>query len=117
MMVEDIMGHFSVIGTNQDDSKNTYTGELFLDLNDDNSINAKWLINNIQTQFGKGFLNGSVLTINFHYKGVGDEIFYGQVTYKCLTKDILEGTWVEEFGNPDYIGTENCFRLKATTIN
>lgn len=111
MQVEDLVGEYQIIGTNQDDSKNTYKGLLSLSLHEDNSINAKWIINNIQEQFGTGFLTNNLLTIHFYYKGEDNRIFNGKVVYKCLNKDILEGTWTEEMGNPEFLGTENCFRI------
>lgn len=112
MTVNDLMGHYSIIGTNQDDSGNTYKGKLFLSVNTDNSISAKWLINNEQEQFGKGYLENNLLVINFYYYGDDNIIFKGKVIYKVLTKDILEGQWTEECGNPIFLGTENCFRVK-----
>lgn len=39
-------------------------------------------------------------------------MYKGIVVYKCLNKDILEGFWSEELGNPKFLGTENCFRIK-----
>ena len=50
MKIEDLIGSYAIIGTNQDDSENTYTGELNLSLNQDNQIIAKWLINKSQQQ-------------------------------------------------------------------
>lgn len=117
MKPKDIIGHFSVIGTNQDDSRNTYTGELNLSLDKDDRIVAKWLINKSQPQNGIGVLKNNSLVINFQYQGDENTIYRGTVIYKFLTKDILEGTWTEEFGNPNYVGTENCFRVKDYILN
>ena len=117
MKTQDILGYFSIIGTNQDDSKNTYKGKLFLSLDDDRKIIAKWLINNTQEQFGTGYFKNNILVINFYYKSIEGEIFKGKVIYKCLTKDILEGIWTEDFGNPEFVGTENCFRIKNEILN
>ena len=117
MSIQDIIGQYAILGTNQDDSENTYKGELFLSLIDDNTINAKWLINNTQEQFGTGYFKNNTLVINFYYKSIEGEVFKGKVIYKCLTKDILEGTWTEEFGNPAFLGTENCFRIKNEILN
>ena len=44
MQIEDLIGKYQIIGTNQDDTGNTYKGVLFLSLREDNSINAKWII-------------------------------------------------------------------------
>jgi len=116
MLVNDLIGHYTIIGTNQDDSENTYTGELFLTKNANNTIDARWLINNEQEQFGKGYLEKNVLTIHFYYYGDNNTIFKGKVLYKIITKDILEGKWFEEFGNPIFFGTENCFRAKSNAL-
>ncbi|KIO52749.1 hypothetical protein IW18_09325 [Flavobacterium hibernum] len=39
--------------------------------------------------------------------------YKGIVVYKCITKDILEGFWSEKHGNPLYLGTEYCLRMKS----
>jgi hypothetical protein len=111
MTVQDVVGSYQIIGTNQDDTGNTYKGELLLSLQEDDSINAEWLINNTQKQFGTGFFLNNQLIINFYYTGEDDTMYRGTVNYKCLTKNILEGIWTEEFGNPEFLGTENCFKV------
>ena len=115
MKAQDLIGRFSIIGNNQDASENSYKGELTLSLDENNRIIAVWLINKSQQQFGTGFFKDNILVINFNYQGDENTIYHGTVVYKCLTKDILEGFWSEEFGNPKFLGTENCFRIKATT--
>ncbi|KGL63822.1 hypothetical protein [Polaribacter sp. Hel1_85] len=112
MKNEDLVGKYSIIGSNQDETENSYKGELTLSLDDNNRIIAKWLINKSQQQFGTGFFKNNILVINFHYQGDENTIYKGTVVYKCLTKDILEGFWSEEFGNPKFLGMENCFRVK-----
>ena len=112
MTIKDLRGTFSIIGNNQDASENSYTGELELIINDKNQIIAKWLINKSQQQFGVGFFKDNILVINFEYQGDENTTYYGTVVYKCLNKDILEGFWSEEFGNPKFLGSENCFRIK-----
>ena len=111
MTIQELVGTFSIIGSNQDDSVNSYKGELILSLDDNNRIIAKWLINKSQQQFGTGFFKNNVLVINFEYQGDENNTYRGTVVYRCLSKDILEGFWSEEFGNPKYLGTENCFRI------
>ena len=86
-------------------------------LDDNNRIIAKWLINKSQEQFGVGFFKNNILVINFNYQGDENIIYYGTVVYKCLNKDILEGFWSEEYGNPDFLGSENCFRNKEQILN
>tara|TARA_B110001454_G_C12702742_1_gene427269 strand:+ start:5 stop:367 length:363 start_codon:yes stop_codon:yes gene_type:complete len=112
MTVQDLIGTFSIIGSNQDaDDKNSYNGELSLSLDEHLRIIAKWKIDENQEQFGTGFFNNNILVINFNYKGYDDKIYKGVVVYKCLNKDILEGFWSEELGNPKFLGKENCFRI------
>ena len=112
MKIEDLVGTFSIIGSNQDDSDNTYKGTLFLELDLNNRIQAKWLIHNSQEQVGTGFFKNNILVINFSYLGEDNEVFKGVVVYKCISKDILEGFWSEDYGDPLYLGKERCFRKK-----
>lgn len=116
MTVQDLIGTFSIIGSNQDDTENSYKGELTLSLDDNKRVIATWLINKSQQQFGNGFFKDNILVINFNYQGDEDSIYYGTIVYKCLTKDILEGFWSEEFGNPKFLGSENCFRVKSNEL-
>ncbi|OAD46040.1 hypothetical protein [Polaribacter atrinae] len=119
MTIQDLVGTFSIIGSNQDDEKNSYKGELKLSLDANNRIIAKWMIDDTQEQFGTGFFKDNILVINFNYKGYDDKNFKGTVVYKCLNKDILEGFWSEELGDPNFLGMENCFRVKdsKTVLN
>ncbi|ARV06059.1 hypothetical protein BTO04_04785 [Polaribacter sp. SA4-10] len=112
MTVQDLVGTYAIIGSNQDADKNSYKGELNISLNENDRIIAKWMINNSQEQFGTGFFKDNTLVINFNYKGFEDKTYNGVVVYKCLNKNILEGFWSEEQGNPKFIGIENCFRIK-----
>jgi len=117
MKIKDIVGTFSIIGHNQDAEKNPYQGTLSLTLDENNRIIANWLINATQEQFGIGFFNSNILVINFNYKGYENKTYEGVVVYKCLTKDILEGFWSEEHGNPKFLGKENCFRINNDLMN
>lgn len=112
MTVQDLVGKYAIIGSNQDADKNSYKGELSISLDENDSIVAKWMINTSQEQFGTGFFKDNILVINFNYKGFEDKTYKGVVVYKCLNKNILEGFWSEEQGNPKFIGIENCFRIK-----
>jgi hypothetical protein len=49
--------------------------------------------------------------INFNYRGENDEVLKGVVVYRFLTKDILDGFWSEDYGDPKYLGEERCFRV------
>lgn len=111
MKIKDILGTFSIIGTNQDNTGETYKGRLSIGLYE-GKIGAKWMINKKQEQFGVGFFKNNILVINFHYNDGEEEINFGTVVYKCLTKDILEGFWSEDLGDPKFLGSENCFRIK-----
>lgn len=112
MTAKDITGEFSIIGSNQSDSDLNYSGILTLQLDENNRIHAKWLIHNEQEQTGLGFFNDNILVINFQYLDEDSFVYKGTVVYRCLTKDILDGFWSEEYGNPKFIGTERCFRIK-----
>jgi len=116
MTTEDLVGEYSIIGSNQDDSDGNYKGTLALTLDENSRIVAKWLIENEQEQFGTGFFKDNILVINFQYMGENNQNFYGTVVYRCLTKDILEGFWSEEYGNPKYLGSERCFRIKKDVV-
>lgn len=112
MNIEDITGTYSIIGSNQDTLENTYNGFLTLEMDSNNRILAKWNIHADQEQIGFGFFKDNILVINFSYLGEDNNTYKGVVVYKCISKDILEGFWSEEYGDPLYLGTENCFRVK-----
>ena len=112
MNIEDLIGEFQILGNNQDDSKKSYKGILTLTLDENNRIAAEWLINKSQQQFGIGFFKDNILVINFQYQGDENTIYKGVVVYRCISKDILDGFWSEEYGNPLFLGQESCFRTK-----
>ena len=116
MTVQDIIGKFQILGSNQNEDENTYKGTLSLTLDENNRIIAKWLINKSQQQFGTGFFKDNILAINFNYQGDENNIYKGLVVYKCISKDILDGFWSEEFGNPLFLGEERCFRIKENEL-
>lgn len=117
MVICDLVGNYRVIGNNQDKNKDSYQGTLSLTLDENNRIIAKWMIGQDQEQFGTGFFKNNILVINFNYKGLENISYKGVVVYKCLNKDILEGFWSEDFGNPKFLGAENCFRIKGDFLN
>tara|TARA_B110001454_G_C12379327_1_gene291917 strand:+ start:146 stop:505 length:360 start_codon:yes stop_codon:yes gene_type:complete len=108
---KDLIGTYNIIGKNQEETELNYTGTLTLALDHNSRIVAKWLINKEQVQEGTGFFKDNILVINFNYLGENDEVFIGVVVYRCLTKNILEGFWSEEYGNPKFLGEERCFRV------
>ena len=110
MTLQEIAGHYSVIGSNQNAESNTYKGVLTLAVDESNRIRAKWLINDTQEQLGYGFFKDNILVINFNYKNE-NTVFKGVVVYKCISKDVLEGFWSEKHGDPNYLGEERCFRM------
>ncbi|OXA95198.1 hypothetical protein [Flavobacterium hercynium] len=118
MIVQDLIGNYSISGSNQDETNHaTYKGVLSLSLDENNRIIAQWLINNTQQQKGYGFFKDNILVINFSYKGDENKTYKGVAVYKCITKDILEGFWSEKHGNPLYLGTEHCLRMKSSHLN
>ena len=50
MNIKDILGNYSIIGTNQNETDETYNGTLSLTLDNNHRIIAKWLINKSQEQ-------------------------------------------------------------------
>ena len=113
MGIKDIIGNFSIVGTNQDNDGNGYKGTLKLNIDQNNRINALWMISNDQIQKGTGFFRDNILVINFYYEGDNEIIFKGVAVYRCITPDILDGFWSEKHGNPLYLGTERCLRITA----
>jgi hypothetical protein len=113
MKIEELVGSFTIIGSNQDVEKENYKGTLALTLDENNRIIAKWLINENQIQTGSGFFKNDILVINFNYLGEDDITYKGVVVYKCITKDLLDGFWSEKHGDPGYLGEERCFRMGA----
>ncbi|MCD8432602.1 hypothetical protein LNJ05_07460 [Tenacibaculum finnmarkense genomovar ulcerans] len=117
--IQDLVGTYSIIGTNQDAEEHSYKGILSLQLDMNNRIVAKWFINNEQEQTGSGFFNDNILVINFEYQGEDNNTYKGVVVYRCISKDILDGFWSEKHGNPLFLGKERCFRIdtKNTFLN
>jgi len=115
MTAQDLIGTYSISGSNQDENTTmTYKGILTLSLDENNRIIAQWLINDTQEQRGNGFFKDDILVINFNYKGEHHKIYKGVVVYRCITKDVLHGFWSEKHGNPLYLGTEHCLRIGST---
>lgn len=114
MNIEDLIGDYSISGSNQDESNEiTYQGVLSLSLDKNNRIKANWLINKAQKQKGNGFFKDNILVINFSYKGDDHKTYKGVAVYRCITKDYLDGFWSEKHGNPLYLGSEQCLRMES----
>jgi hypothetical protein len=116
MKIEDLVGQFEILGSNQDKNEDSYKGVLNLTLDDTNRIVAEWMINKSQQQFGTGFFKDNILVINFHYQGDEHTTYKGVAVYRCISKDILDGFWSEKYGNPKFLGEERCFRLKEAAL-
>ncbi|AUC86655.1 hypothetical protein CW731_04900 [Polaribacter sp. ALD11] len=116
MNIEDLVGKFQILGSNQDETESSYKGVLELSLDENNRIVARWLINKSQQQFGTGFFKDNILVINFNYQGDENTIYKGVVIYRCISKDILDGFWSEKYGNPLFLGEERCFRIKENEL-
>jgi hypothetical protein len=115
MIVQDLIGDYSISGRNQDENLEvTYKGILSLSLDTNNRIIAKWFINNTDEQKGYGFFKDNILVINFSYMGEDNKTYKGVAVYRCITKDVLDGFWSEKHGNPLYLGAEHCLRMKNT---
>jgi hypothetical protein len=117
MTTQNLTGTYNIIGKNQADTNVTYKGNLELHVDNYGRIIAKWLIYDTQEQTGVGFFKDNILVINFQYLGDDEEIYKGVVVYKCITKDILEGFWSEEYGDPRFLGEERCFRVKDALLD
>lgn len=114
MTIQDLIGSYTISGSNQDENQEiNYKGILHLSLDENNRIVAQWLINNSQQQKGHSFFKDNILIINFSYKGENNKTYKGVAVYRCITKDVLEGFWSEKHGDPLYLGTEHCLRVKS----
>lgn len=111
MTVKDLIGSYFIEGSNQDESNATYHGILNLSLDENNRIVAEWIIGDA-IQNGTGFYKDQILVINFNYITEDNQIYKGVAVYRCLSKDILDGFWSEKHGNPLYLGSEFCTRIK-----
>jgi len=111
MIIENLVGTYNIVGSNQDETDNTYKGTLTLSLDSNKRIIAKWFINNEQEQIGTGFFKNNILVVNFKYQSEDDYTYKGVVVYHCISETILDGFWSEKHGDPLYLGTERCFRI------
>ena len=117
MTIQELVGDYKISGTNQNDSASSYQGMLSLTVNEAHQIIASWTIGHDQEQVGVGFFKNNILVINFTYLGDDANTYSGTVVYRCLTKNMLDGFWSEAYGDPKFIGTEQCFRITREAIN
>lgn len=114
MTVEDLVGSYSVQGSNQEESENiSYHGILTLSLDENNRIIAQWLIGDHE-QNGTGFFKNDILVINFNYQGEDSHVYKGVAVYRCINENVLDGFWSEKQGNPLYLGSEYCTRIQVS---
>lgn len=117
MTLHDLSGSYSIQGSNQDNTTAmTYHGILTLSIDENSRIIAHWVINNEQVQNGYGFFKNDILVINFYYLGENKKKYKGVAVYRCLNHDILDGFWSEKHGNPLYLGSEYCRRIKESQL-
>ncbi len=111
MTIFELVGEYTLTGTNQNTERTPYEGILKLELNSNNRIVAEWNINNVQAQYGTGFFKDDVLVINFWYNGDDDNVYNGVVVYKCGADYSLDGFWSEKQGDPTVLGSEKCQKV------
>ncbi|MCD9855794.1 hypothetical protein LUD75_13805 [Epilithonimonas sp. JDS] len=115
MIVQDLVGSFAVEGSNQEVSGAPYYGILTLSLDENNRIIAQWTIGD-HIQNGTGFFKDQILVVNFSYERDDHQIYKGVAVYRCINKDTLDGFWSEKHGNPLYLGSESCVRIRGNAF-
>ncbi len=112
MTAQELAGHYSIEGSNQEMGGGTYHGFLTLSLDSNARILARWIIGE-HTQEGYGFFKDDILVINFRYEGDEGKIYKGVAVYRCLNANILDGFWSEKHGDPRFLGREYCVKIQA----
>ncbi|MPS74891.1 MAG: hypothetical protein E2590_17305 [Chryseobacterium sp.] len=112
MTVDDLVGHYAVEGSNQDEQGIAYHGFLTLGLDESKRIIAQWTIGD-HIQNGTGFFRDDILVINFHYEDDEGKVYKGVAVYRFINKNVLDGFWSEKHGDPLYLGSEYCTRIPA----
>ena len=113
MTVHDLVGSYSLQGSNQEETGHiSYQGILTLSLDENNRIIAQWILGDHE-QNGTGFYKDEILVINFNYEGDDRRIYKGVAVYRCIGNDILDGFWSEKHGDPRYLGSEDCVRINT----
>lgn len=113
MTIQELVGHYSIEGSNQDENGSAYYGVLSLSLDDNQRIVAQWTIGD-QIQNGTGFFKDDLLVINFRYEDDEGKVYKGVAVYRCLNANTLDGFWSEKHGNPLYLGSEYGVRIQQT---
>lgn len=116
MTLQELTGSYSVQGSNQEETNEiSYQGILTLSIDENNRIAAQWILGDHE-QNGTGFYKDGILVINFSYEGTDDRIYKGVAVYRCLENGILDGFWSEKHGNPLYLGSEYCVRIRQSAF-
>ena len=113
--LNEFLGTFKILGSNQDAAASNYQGILKLSSDDNEIVRAQWMIGTSQKHKGIGFLEEDRLLIKFQYAGYDDRMYHGVVEYHLLEKGILAGFWTEDYGDNHFVGTEQCFKLTSNT--
>lgn len=111
--LDDFLGTYKILGSNQDEEASNYQGILELSSIDDEIVEARWTIGTSQKHMGIGLLENSRLVIKFRYLGDDGINYHGVVEYHLVENGILEGFWTEEYGDNRFLGTEQCFKIKT----
>lgn len=113
MTIEELVGHYSIEGSNQDENGSVYYGVLSLSLDANQRLVANWTIGD-HTQSGSGFFKNDILVINFRYEDDEGKVYKGVAVYRSLNANILDGFWSEKHGNPLFLGSEYAVRIQLT---
>ena len=112
-VLNDFLGTYKILGSNQDKEASNYQGFLTLSSKDKEIVEAQWTIGTSQKHMGIGFIEDEKLLVKFQYEGDDHVMFHGVVEYHLLENGILEGIWTEEYGDNRFLGTEQCFKLNT----
>ncbi|WP_449387145.1 hypothetical protein [Chryseobacterium lineare] len=113
MTIHDIVGTYTIQGSNQEATDTvSYHGFLTLSLDENQRIIAEWLIGDHE-QHGTGFYKDGILVINFRYEGGDQEVYKGVAVYRWISPDVLDGFWSEKHGDPRFLGSEYCVRIRG----
>lgn len=116
MTVQDLAGSYTIQGSNQDEpGTSAYQGILTLSLDENDRIIAEWLIGDHE-QRGTGFYKDGILVINFRYEGGDQEVYKGVAVYRWISPDVMDGFWSEKHGDPRFLGSEYCVRIKNSGL-
>lgn len=111
--LNEFLGTYKILGSNQDAAASNYHGTLKLSSENNEIVTAQWMIGTSQKHEGIGILEDEHLLIKFQYEGDDKTIYHGVVEYHLLENGILEGFWTEEYGDNRFLGTEQCFKLNS----